>query len=90
LSINNKEEIEGSVDPGSQIIAISGGVCHDIGLCYDPTIKLNMQSANGDINQSLSLARNIPCRISTITLYLQIHVIQSPAYCKGTPAAVPT
>jgi hypothetical protein len=62
LTIDNKEEIKGIVDPGSQIIAMSEGVCHDIGL-------------NGDVDQSLGLAQNVPCRIGTITLYLQIHVI---------------
>lgn len=39
-----------------------------------------MQSANGEIDQSLGLARNISCQIGNITLYLQIHVIRSPAY----------
>jgi hypothetical protein len=49
-------------------------------LAYDPFIKLNMQSANGEVDQSLSLSHNIPYKISTITLYLQIHIIWSPAY----------
>jgi hypothetical protein len=80
MVIDNKEEIEGIIDPGSQIIAMSKGICHDLGLIYDPTIKLNMQSANGEVNQSLGLARNVPCQIGNITLYLQIHVIWSPAY----------
>jgi hypothetical protein len=80
MVIDNKEEIEGIIDPGSQIIAMSEGICHDLGLIYNPTIKLNMQSANREVNQSLGLARNVPCRIGNITLYLQIHVIQSPAY----------
>jgi hypothetical protein len=31
---NKNKEIEGIVDPGSQIIAMSEGVCHDIGLLY--------------------------------------------------------
>ena len=39
-----------------------------------------MQSANGTVDKSLGLARNIPCRIGDITLYLQIHVIRDPAY----------
>ena len=68
------------VDPGSQIIAMSEAVCHDLALIYDPTIQLNMQSANGGIDQSLDLVRNVPCRIGTITLYLQMHVIHEPAY----------
>jgi hypothetical protein len=84
MVINNREEVEGIIDTGSQIIAMSKAVCHDIGLAYNPSIKLNMQLANGEVDQSLGLSRNVPCKISTITLYLQIHIIWSPAYdCKG-------
>jgi len=68
------------VDPGSQIIAMSEAVCHNLALIYNPTIQLNMQSANGEIDQSLGLVRNVPCQIGTITLYLQMHVICDPAY----------
>jgi hypothetical protein len=80
MVIDNREEVEGIIDPGSQIIAMLEAVCHDIGLAYDLSIKLNMQSANGKIDQSLGLSRNVPCKINTITLYLQIHIIRSPAY----------
>jgi hypothetical protein len=80
MVINNREEVEDIIDPGSQIIAMSEAVCHDIGLAYDPSIKLHMQSANGEVDQSLSLSHNIPCKINTITLYLQIHIIWSLAY----------
>jgi hypothetical protein len=38
-------------------------------------IKLNMQSANGEVDQSLGLSCNVPCKINSITLYLQIHII---------------
>jgi hypothetical protein len=80
MVVDNREEVEGIIDPGSQIIAMSEAVCHDIGLAYDPSIKLNMQSANGEVDQSLGLAHNVPCKINSITLYLQIHIIRSPAY----------
>jgi hypothetical protein len=80
MVVDNREEVEGIIDPGSQIIAMLEAVCHDIGLAYDPSIKLNMQSANGEVDQSLSLACNVPCKINRITLYLQIHIIRSPAY----------
>jgi hypothetical protein len=80
MVVDNREEVEGIIDPGSQIIAMSEAVCHDIGLAYDPSIKLNMQSANSEVDQSLGLARNVPCKINSITLYLQIHIIRSPAY----------
>jgi hypothetical protein len=80
IVVDNREEVECIIDLGSQIIAMSEAVCHDIGLAYDLSIKLNMQSANSKVDQSLGLARNIPCKINSITLYLQIHIIQSPAY----------
>jgi hypothetical protein len=80
MVVDNREEVEGIIDPGSQIIAMSEAVCHDIGLVYDSSIKLNMQLSNGEVDQSLGLSRNIPCKINTITLYLQIHIIWSPAY----------
>jgi hypothetical protein len=53
---------------------------HDLGLAYDPTIKLNMQSANGNVDQSLGLARNVAFQISNLTFYLQVHIVRSPAY----------
>ena len=54
--------------------------CHELSIAYNPSIKLNMQSANGDIDQSLRLAHNISFQICPITVYLQVHVIRSPAY----------
>ena len=52
----------------------------ELGLIYDPAIVLNMQSANGEVDRSLGLARNVPIQIGDITLYVQIHVIRNPAY----------
>jgi hypothetical protein len=75
MVVNNKEEVEDIINPRSQIIAMLKAVCHDIGLMYDPSIKLNMQSANSKVDQLLGLSRNIPCQIGNITLYLQIYII---------------
>lgn len=78
--VDNQDQVEAVVDPGSQIIAMSDTVCMELGLIFDPTIRLNMQSANGEIDQSLGLARNIAMRIGDITLYVQIHILPGPAY----------
>ena len=78
--IDNSMKVECILDPGCQIIAMSERICHEIGLAYDPAIRLNMQSANGEVNQSLGLARNVPFRVGNITFYLQVHIIQTPAY----------
>ena len=80
MDIDNCTGVECVINPGSQIIAMLEDLCHDMGVLYDPTITLHMQSANGDIDKSLGLARNVPCRLGAITLYLQIHVIRSLAY----------
>jgi hypothetical protein len=68
--VDNKECVECVIDPGSQIVSISEVVCHTLGLAYDPTIILNMQSANREVDPSLGLARNVPFQIGELTLYL--------------------
>ncbi|CCM06951.1 uncharacterized protein FIBRA_09265 [Fibroporia radiculosa] len=78
--INNQQCIECIIDPGSQIIAMSQEICHALGLAYDPLIKLNMQSANGTMDQSLGLIHNLPMQVGNLTLYLQAHVIRNAAY----------
>ena len=80
MQIDNCECIECVVNPGSQIITMLEEVCHDFSLAYNPSIKLNMQLANGGMDQSLGLAHNVPCQISPIMLYFQLHIICSPAY----------
>src|SRR5258705_2402069 len=55
-------------------------VCFDLGLAYDLSVIPNMKSANGEVDQSLGLARNVPVQIGEISLYVQIHIIRSPAY----------
>jgi len=78
--VDHTLHIESILDPGCQIIAMSEEVCHELLLSYDPSIRLNMQSANRTVDQSLGLARNVPFFIGDLTLYMQVHVIQDPAY----------
>jgi len=80
MNVNGRNPVESVVDPGSSIIAMSEEVCHELGLAYDPSIRIPLQSANGGIDESLGLARNVPCEVGTITLYMQIHIIRDPAY----------
>ncbi len=78
--VDNSLKVECILDPGSQIIAMSEEVCHELSLIYDPSITLNMQSANGTVDKSLGLARNVPFRIGNLTIYMQVHIIRAPAY----------
>ncbi|KAG6874941.1 hypothetical protein C0992_005891 [Termitomyces sp. T32_za158] len=78
--IDNKSEVEAIVDSGSQILSMFANVTNELGIIYDPTIHLNMQSINGTIDRSLGLAKNVECTIGNLTFYLQIHILRSPAY----------
>lgn len=78
--VSDQGDIECVVDPGSQIVSMSEATCHALGLHYDPSIILNMQSANGTVDPSLGLARNVPFRIGDLVIYLQVHVIREAAY----------
>ena len=53
MDIDNCTGIERIIDPRSQIITMSEDVCHDMGVLYDLTITLCMQSADGDVNKLL-------------------------------------
>jgi hypothetical protein len=79
-TVDGQDKIEAILDPGCQIVAMSEEVCNALALHYDPTVRLNMMSANGGVDQSLGLARNVPFLIGDITLYLQVHVLRNPAY----------
>ena len=54
---------------------MSAEVANYLGNCYDPSFILNMQSANGTMDKSLSLAHNVPCTLGDIMFYLQIHIL---------------
>ncbi|CAA7260864.1 unnamed protein product [Cyclocybe aegerita] len=47
---------------------------------WNPDITINMQSANGQIEKSCGLAKNVPFRLGQLTMYLQVHVMEKPAY----------
>ena len=78
--VDNTQKIECVLDPGCQIVAMSENISHRLGIGYDPDIILHMLSANGAIDRSLSLARNVPFTLNGLTFYMQVHVIRSPAY----------
>jgi hypothetical protein len=78
--INNYLKVEAILDPGCQIVAMSEDVCHKLALPYDPTIILHMQSANGAVDPSLGLVRNVPFLVGDLTFYMQVHIIRGPAY----------
>ena len=77
---SHNQFIESVLDPGSQVIAMSEATCHALALIYDPRIRLCMQSANREVDETLGLAHNVPILVGDITLYVQFHIVRNPAY----------
>lgn len=78
--INGEGSVESITDSGSQIVSMSGEEATNLGVAYDPSVRILMQSANSQIEKTLGLARNVPFRFGHITIYLQVHVIKSAPY----------
>jgi hypothetical protein len=79
-SVNYRGEIEAVTDSGSQIVSMSLAVAKMLKLMWDPDVQIFMQSANGGVEKSVGLARNVPFKFGSITVYLQVHIIREPAY----------
>jgi hypothetical protein len=78
--INSQGPVECVLDSGSQIVSTSLAQALACGLVWDPNINIFMQSANGQLEKSMGLARNVPFRWGELKVYLQVHVIRDPAY----------
>ena len=77
--VDGKEWVEAILDPRCQVVAMSEEVCNALALLYNPDLRLNMVSANGGVDQSLGVARNVAFLIGDITIYLQVHILRLPA-----------
>ncbi|KNZ75578.1 hypothetical protein J132_02519, partial [Termitomyces sp. J132] len=50
-------------------------------LTCNPDIRLHMESANKQVNESVGLACNVPFTFAEgFTMYLQVHIFEKPAY----------
>lgn len=78
--INGEGQEECVLDGGSQIVSMAKDVAEELGVPWDPDIKVHMQSANKQVEKTLGLARNVPFLFDEITVYLQVHIMTAPAY----------
>ncbi len=69
------EKVETVIDGGSQIVAVDACVAQGVGLKWDPNTVIHMQSANGQLQPTLGLCRNVPFKFGDVTVYLQLHVV---------------
>ncbi|THU77712.1 hypothetical protein K435DRAFT_625554, partial [Dendrothele bispora CBS 962.96] len=68
------------LDSGSQIVSMDTNIAVGLDITWDPDVVIHMQSANGNLNPTRGLARNVPFRFGDITIYLQVHVMDNVPY----------
>lgn len=78
--VNNVRQEECLLDPGSQLVSMSKEMAVKTGLSWDPAVRINMESANKQIVRSLGLARNVRFSFGGVNIFLQVHILQDPAY----------
>jgi hypothetical protein len=68
------------LDSGSMIVSMAKDVAVQLGLTWDPTIQINMESASNHIEKTLGLARNVRFGVGGLDLFLQVHIMENPPY----------
>ncbi|KAJ3846267.1 hypothetical protein EV368DRAFT_89308 [Lentinula lateritia] len=68
------------LDGGCSIVVMSDVACNTFGFAFDPEKRINLQSANGNTDWSLGLAKDVPFRFGDVIAFLQVQVVDSPAY----------
>jgi len=58
--INDVGEEEVLLDSGSQIVSMTKKVATTNKVSWDPSLSIQMQSANGSLSRTCRLARNVP------------------------------
>jgi len=78
--VNNAGTEEALLDSGSQIVSVSRDTAVKWGFTWNPDIRINMESAQGHVEETLGLAKDVPFQFGEITVLLKLHVINKPAY----------
>ena len=80
MTINRIGQEECLYDPGSMIVSMGRETAVQLGLTWDPSLRINMESASNHIEKTLGLARNVRFFVGGINVYLQVHILENPPY----------
>jgi len=78
--INGIGQEESLLDAGSMIVSMNKQVVIQLGLIWDPLIRIDMESASNHVERTLGVARNVPFDIGPVKLFLQVHILENPPY----------
>src|SRR5919205_773444 len=80
MKVNRLAQEECILDEGSMIVSMAKTAAVLSGLTWDPSIRINMESASNHVERTLGLARNVPFSVAGVTAYLQVHILEDPPY----------
>jgi hypothetical protein len=78
--INGVGQEECVLDGGSMIVSMNKKVAVQLGLVWDPGVRIDMESASNHVEQTLGVARNVPFEVGGLKLFLQVHILENPPY----------
>jgi hypothetical protein len=80
MTINRVGQEECLLDNGSMIVSMSKELAVQLGLNWDPAIRIDMESASSHVERTLGLAKNVRFAVGGLDLFLQIHILEKPPY----------
>ena len=80
MTINQFGQEECLLDEGSMIVSMGKDVAVQLGLNWDPSVRVNMESASNHVEKTLGLAKNVRFSIAGLNLFLQVHILDNPPY----------
>ena len=78
--IDGVGEKEVLLDSGSQIVSMTRKVAAANKVSWDPSLSIQMQSANGSLSRTCRLARNVPFTLGGVIVLLQVYVMDAAPY----------
>jgi len=79
-TINRVGQEECLLDDGSMIVSMAKEAAVQLGLTWDPAVRINMESASNHVEKTLGLAKNVCLAVGGLNLYLQVHILENPPY----------
>jgi hypothetical protein len=79
-TINRVGQEECLLDDGSMIVSMAKEAAVELGLTWDPSVRINMESASNHVEKTLGLAKNVRLAVGGLNLYLQVHILENPPY----------
>ena len=79
-TVNRVGQEESLLDDGSMIVSMAKNAAVQLGLTWDPSLRINMESASNHVEKTLGLAKNVCFAVGGLNLYLQVHILEDPPY----------